>query len=77
MDARNRIHLFRGVETYFVLWLIRDVDGYKVKEEITIRIARHVNDAYAEVGVAEVAGAPSAAPCVRNTAEGVRGFRCA
>ena len=77
MDARNRIHLFRCVESSFVLWLIHDVDRYVIKEEIATRIACHVNHAYAKVCVAEVAGGPCAAPCVRYTAEGVSGFRSA
>lgn len=77
MDAISRIHLFRGVKVYFVLWLIRDVDCDVIQEEIATRIARHVNDPYAEVGAAEVAGGPCATPCVRYTSEGVSGFRCA
>jgi hypothetical protein len=57
--------------------LIRDIDGRVIKEEIATRIARHVNNPYAEVGVVEIAGAPCAAPYVRYTAEGVGGFGCA
>lgn len=47
----------RWVESCFVLGLIRDIDRYVIKEEIAARIARQVDDPYAEVGVPEVAGA--------------------
>jgi hypothetical protein len=36
-----------------VLWLVDDIDRYIIEEEIAIRMARHVDDPQAEVGVDE------------------------
>ena len=58
----------------YALWLVRDIDRYIIEEEIAMRMARHVDDPQAEAGVAEVAGAPRAAPGIGCAAKAVNGF---
>lgn len=68
---------FVELSPYRVLRLIGNIDRNVIKEEIAIRITRHVTDPYTKVGVAEVAGSPWAAPIVGYSAERVGGFCCA
>src|SRR5215211_3174286 len=58
----------------YALGLVGDIDRGMIEEEITIRIARHVNDPQAEAGVVEVARSPRAAPGIGCAAQAVGGF---
>jgi len=71
----NFNHPLAEFESCILLWLKRDVDCYIIKEEIATRIARHVNDSYAEVRIVEVGRTPWAAPGIGCAAKSVRGFR--
>lgn len=44
------------------LWLIGYIDRDVIEEEIAIAVTCHINDAYTEVSVCEVAHSPRATP---------------